>query len=139
MRFAPVGTLLRSLDFEERTSRSHHILSRHDIAELINLQEVKGGKVKPYQVRQLRAAGTVQRGWTTRNERMPRYEVDNFWSEGDGGFIANVPELPYCSAFGETYEEALREVRIAMDLYLSALREEGKEAPRPRDRRHLPA
>jgi predicted RNase H-like HicB family nuclease len=74
-----------------------------------------------------------------RNEIMPRYEVDIFWSEEDGGFIANVPELPYCSAFGDTYEEALQEVRIAMDLYLSALREEGKAAPRPRDRRHLPA
>jgi predicted RNase H-like HicB family nuclease len=74
-----------------------------------------------------------------RNGRVPRYEVDIFWSEEDGGYIANVPELPYCSAFGETYEEALREVRTAMDLYLSALREEGKEAPKPRTRRHLPA
>jgi hypothetical protein len=54
MRFAPVRTLLLSLDFEERTSGSHNIFSRYDIAELINLQEVKGGKVKPYQVRQLR-------------------------------------------------------------------------------------
>lgn len=54
MRFAPVRRLLLSLDFEERTSGSHHIFSRYDIAELINLQEVKGGKVKPYQVRQLR-------------------------------------------------------------------------------------
>ena len=47
---------------------------------------------------------------------MPRYEVDIFWSEEDGGFIANVPELPYCSAFGETYEEALQEARKAMEL-----------------------
>jgi predicted RNase H-like HicB family nuclease len=67
-----------------------------------------------------------------RNERVPRYEVDIFWSEEDGGYIANVPELPNLSAFAETYEEALREVRIAMDLYLSALREAGKEAPKPR-------
>jgi predicted RNase H-like HicB family nuclease len=74
-----------------------------------------------------------------RNERMPRYEVDIFWSEEDGGYIANVPELPHCSAFGESYEEALREARIAMDLYLSVLREEGREAPKPRTRRHLPA
>jgi predicted RNase H-like HicB family nuclease len=67
-----------------------------------------------------------------RNERVPRYEVDIFWSEEDGGYIANVPELPNLSAFAETYEEALREVRIAMDLYLSALREAGKEAHKPR-------
>jgi predicted RNase H-like HicB family nuclease len=67
-----------------------------------------------------------------RNERVPRYEVDIFWSEEDGGYIANVPELPNLSAFAETYEEALREVRIAMAPYLSALREAGKEAPKPR-------
>jgi hypothetical protein len=54
MRFAPVRTLLLSLDFEERAAGSHHLFSRDDIAELINLQEVKGGKLKPYQVRQLR-------------------------------------------------------------------------------------
>jgi predicted RNase H-like HicB family nuclease len=74
-----------------------------------------------------------------RNEIMPRYEVDIFWSEEDGGFIANVPELPYCSAFGKTYEEALREARVAMDLYLSTLREEDKQAPELRPHRHLPA
>lgn len=71
---------------------------------------------------------------------MPRYEIDIFWSEEDGGYIANVPELPYCSAFGDTYEEALHEARAAMDLYLSALREEGRSeaAPAP-SRQHLPA
>jgi predicted RNase H-like HicB family nuclease len=75
-----------------------------------------------------------------RNESMPRYEVDIFWSEEDGVYIANVPELPYCSAFGETYEEALQEVRVAMDLYLSTLREEGTETPKlTAGRRHLPA
>lgn len=71
---------------------------------------------------------------------MPRYEIDIFWSEEDGGYIANVPELPYCSAFGETYEEALQEARTAMDLYLSALREEERQAPAPAaSRHHLPA
>ncbi len=54
IRFAPVRTLLISLGFEERVSGSHHVFSRGDIAELINLQEVQGGKLKPYQVRQLR-------------------------------------------------------------------------------------
>jgi predicted RNase H-like HicB family nuclease len=34
-----------------------------------------------------------------RNERVPHYEVDIFWSEKDGGYIANVPELPHCCAF----------------------------------------
>ena len=36
-------------------------------------------------------------------------------SDEDEGFIAVVPELPGCSAFGETEEEALSEVKVAID------------------------
>ena len=54
IRFAPARALLLSLGFDERTSGSHHVFSHPDIAEFINLQEAKGGQVKPYQVRQLR-------------------------------------------------------------------------------------
>jgi predicted RNA binding protein YcfA (HicA-like mRNA interferase family) len=54
IRFAAVRTLLLGLGFEERISGSHHVFRRGDIAELVNLQELQGGKVKPYQVRQLR-------------------------------------------------------------------------------------
>lgn len=61
----------------------------------------------------------------------PRYEIDIFWSEEDGGYIADVPDLRYCSAFGESYEEALSEVRVAMDLHLETLREMGRSAPSP--------
>jgi len=53
----------------------------------------------------------------------PKYHIDIFWSDEDGGYIANVPALRYCSAFGETYEEALREVLVAMELHLDTLRE----------------
>ena len=45
--------LLLSLGFEERTRGSHHMFSRSDIPELINLQG-EGGDAKPYQVRQIR-------------------------------------------------------------------------------------
>lgn len=66
----------------------------------------------------------------------PKYEVDIFWSEDDGSYIANVPDLEYCSAWGETYEDALREVRVAMDLYLDTLREDGQPIPKPKVRQH---
>ena len=58
-----------------------------------------------------------------------KYEIDIFWSEEDGAFIANAPELPYCSAWGETYEEALREILVAMELHLDVLRELGRPIP----------
>ena len=65
----------------------------------------------------------------------PKYHIDIFWSDEDGGYIANVPDLRYCSAFGETYEEALREVLVAMELHLKTLRERGRPIPEPGSRR----
>ncbi len=60
-----------------------------------------------------------------------KYHVEVFWSEEDGGYIANVPDLKYCSAFGETYDEALREVRVAVDLHLDVLKKMGRTSPEP--------
>jgi predicted RNase H-like HicB family nuclease len=60
-----------------------------------------------------------------------KYEIDIFWSEEDEGYIADVPDLKYCSAWGETYEEALREVRIAMELHLEVLEKTGRPIPEP--------
>src|SRR5215211_2061261 len=62
----------------------------------------------------------------------PKYRIEIFWSDEDGGYIANVPDLRYCSAFGESYEEALREVLVAMELHLDTLREFGRPIPEPR-------
>jgi predicted RNase H-like HicB family nuclease len=61
----------------------------------------------------------------------PKYHIDIFWSDEDGGYIANVPDLRYCSAFGESYEEALREVLVAMELHLDTLRELDRPIPQP--------
>ncbi len=59
------------------------------------------------------------------------YAIEIFYSEEDEGFIAIVPELPGCSAFGETEEKALREVKIAMQLWLEAARDMGRAIPVP--------
>ncbi len=64
-----------------------------------------------------------------------KYHIDIFWSDEDGGYVANVPDLLYCSAFGETYEEALREVLVAMELHLATLEELGRPIPEPTARR----
>jgi len=63
-----------------------------------------------------------------------KYEIDIFWSEEDEGYIADVPDLKYCSAWGENYEEALREVRAAMELHLEVLEQAGRPIPAPRER-----
>ncbi|MCK9277467.1 MAG: type II toxin-antitoxin system HicB family antitoxin [Methanoculleus sp.] len=45
--------------------------------------------------------------------------------------MAVVPELAGCSAFGETEEEALSEVKVAIGLWLETARGEGREIPEP--------
>jgi predicted RNase H-like HicB family nuclease len=57
------------------------------------------------------------------------YAIELFYSEEDEGFIAIVPELPGCSAFGETEEWALKEVKIAMQLWLQTATEIGRAMP----------
>ncbi|WP_456328594.1 type II toxin-antitoxin system HicB family antitoxin [Archaeoglobus sp.] len=57
--------------------------------------------------------------------------IEIFYSEEDEEYIAVVPELPGCSAFGETPEEALKEVKIAIELWIKAAKEMGKDIPKP--------
>ncbi len=62
---------------------------------------------------------------------MYKYAIEIFYSEDDGGYIAVVPELAGCSAFGESEEEALREIKTAIDLWLSTARKIGRKIPAP--------
>lgn len=49
---------------------------------------------------------------------MSKYAIEIFFSDEDDGYIAIAPELPCCSAFGETAEDALAEIKVAMELWL---------------------
>lgn len=51
----------------------------------------------------------------------------------EGGFWVEVPALSGCYSQGETLEEALRNVREAIDLYLGTLRDQGDEIPKDED------
>jgi predicted RNase H-like HicB family nuclease len=65
-----------------------------------------------------------------------RYSIIVFWSEEDGVWIADVPDLRSCSAFGATPEEAVAELRVAMDAWLQAAREAGLPIPQARYQPH---
>jgi predicted RNase H-like HicB family nuclease len=65
---------------------------------------------------------------------MKDYHINIFYSEEDGGYIADIPDLDSCSAFGNTPAEALAEVEIAKDTWLEAARTEGKPVPLPQYR-----
>ena len=62
---------------------------------------------------------------------MKDYHIVIFYSEEDGYYIAHVPDLPGCSASGNTQEEALREALISKELWLETAREEGLPLPAP--------
>ena len=65
---------------------------------------------------------------------MKDYHINIFYSEDDGGYIADIPDLTMCSAFGRSPSEALAEVEIAKQLWLETARAEGKPIPKPRYR-----
>jgi len=62
------------------------------------------------------------------------YHINIFWSDEDGGYIADIPDLRACSAFGTSPAEALAQVEFAKAAWLEAARAEGKPIPVPRYR-----
>ena len=65
---------------------------------------------------------------------MRDYHINIFYSEEDGGYIADLPDLNACAAFGTTPEEALSEVQRAKKIWLETAKAEGKPIPPPRYR-----
>ncbi len=65
---------------------------------------------------------------------MKDYHINIFYSEEDGGYIADVPDLSGCSAYGATPEEALREVQEAKTAWIKAAQANGMPVPPPRYR-----
>jgi predicted RNase H-like HicB family nuclease len=62
---------------------------------------------------------------------MKDYHINIFFSEEDEGYVADIPDLAMCSAFGETPAKALAEVETAKELWLNTARAEGKSIPEP--------
>jgi predicted RNase H-like HicB family nuclease len=65
---------------------------------------------------------------------MGDYHINIFYSKEDRGYIADIPDLDSCSAFGQTPEEALAEVEQAKKAWLAAADQAGKPIPPPRYR-----
>lgn len=63
-----------------------------------------------------------------------RYEMIIYWSEPDGAYIAEVPELPGCMADGSTYAEAVTNAEIVIGQWIDTARELGRPIPEPRGR-----
>lgn len=75
----------------------------------------------------------MQRAGT--NAKMIKYEVIIYWSEEDGSFAAEVPELPGCVAHGATQAAALGNAQDAIGLWIDTATEFGDPVPEPKGRR----
>ena len=60
-----------------------------------------------------------------------RYELVIYWSEEDGCFLAEVPELPGCMADGASYQEAVKNVEVVIEEWISTANEIGRPVPEP--------
>jgi len=60
------------------------------------------------------------------------YHINIFYSKEDQAYIADIPDLKYCSAHDETPEEALREVLVAKEAWLEAAHANDRAIPSPR-------
>ena len=65
---------------------------------------------------------------------MSKYEIIIYWSEEDGAFIAEVPELAGCLADGATYQEALANAEIIIGEWIETARDLGRQIPEPKGR-----
>jgi len=65
---------------------------------------------------------------------MSDYHINILYSEEDGGYIADIPDLKYCSAFGGTPDEALKNVLEAKEAWLESAKKNKKIIPKPKYR-----
>jgi predicted RNase H-like HicB family nuclease len=62
---------------------------------------------------------------------MKDHHVNVFYSDEDEGYIADIPDLRLCSAFGATPQEALAEVLMAKEAWIKAAKAARKPVASP--------
>lgn len=65
---------------------------------------------------------------------MKDYHINIFYSEEDEAYIADIPDLEFCSAVGRTPAEALAELELARSAWIDAAQATGKPIPAPKYR-----
>jgi predicted RNase H-like HicB family nuclease len=63
-----------------------------------------------------------------------KYEMVVYWSDEDGAYVVEVPELSGCMADGNTYEEAIDNTLLVIREWMETAKEIGREIPKPKGR-----
>lgn len=63
-----------------------------------------------------------------------KYEIIIYWSAEDSVFVAEVPELPWCMADGQSYQEALNNAELVIDEWIETATSLGRPIPQPKGR-----
>ena len=63
---------------------------------------------------------------------MRGYHINIFYSDEDKSYIADIPDLRFCSASGATPQKALEEVLIAQKIWLEEAKASGMKIPSPK-------
>jgi len=63
-----------------------------------------------------------------------RYEIIIHWSDEDNVFVAEVPELQGCMAHGKDYDDALTNIKEAIELWIDTAKKYGDTIPQPKGR-----
>lgn len=66
------------------------------------------------------------------SEPTPKYHINVFYSAEDECWVDDVPDLKYCSAFGDSPTEAVEEVQVAIQVYIESCEMAGDPIPEPR-------
>ncbi len=68
---------------------------------------------------------------------MHKYAIMLYWSNEDGAFVAEVPQLGGCAAHGDTHESALDSINRAVELWIDTAKEFGDPIPEPKGERPM--
>jgi len=62
-------------------------------------------------------------------KNLKKYLTKIYWSEEDSAYVAEVPALPGCVAWGENYHDAARGIEEAMDIWIESAHKHADPIP----------
>ena len=128
--FVDLVRLIEALGFEEIGGRGSH-RTRADRSGRVDQFAGREGRREALSSPTGRLVGSTLQFGVGEGPMMQSYPIEVFWNDEDQIWIADVPDLPFCSGHGPTPHEAVQEAEIGVEAWLAAAQAEGREVPVP--------